>query len=101
MGWGFSQGSPGRIWKASFCTQNNLPRLGLAPAQSKERFVRRAGRQKREVEAYFWVTHGARNCPLEILSSLHSHLLDGITEAQEERQLAQDSDGAHACSLGY
>lgn len=54
----------------------------------------RAGWRKREVEAYFWVRCCARNCPLEILSSVHSHLLDEIIEVQEEQRLAQDSDGA-------
>lgn len=44
-------------------------------------------------EVYFWVRHRARNCPLEIVSALHSHLADEITEVQEEEQLAQDSDG--------
>lgn len=53
----------------------------------------RAGWQKGAVEAYFRVRCCARNCLLEILSSLHSHLLDVITEVQEEEQLAQDSDG--------
>lgn len=38
--------------------------------------------------------HGARNCPSEILSSLCSHLPDGITKVQEEEQLGQDGDGA-------
>lgn len=93
-GQGFIEGPLVRIWRESFCTQNNLPYLGLASAHSKERFAGRAGWQKREVEAYFWVRHCARNCPLEILSSLHSHLLDGITEALEKEQLAQDGDGA-------
>lgn len=36
--------------------------------------------QKTASELYFWVRYCARNCPLEILSSPHSHFLDEITE---------------------